>query len=795
MVQSEGLHYASVIELARSGNLRAIAQWLNQSLLPHGVRTYVGSGRSGCIKLLVELPNQFAYRRAPNAADEQLLRFICHRLWQLNSPVISGAKIAVRIVGQPQRILWQQSVRIVTPANRQRRQQTQHLRSRIRRTSRQKARLRTTRALLVGGPALAAIVAGGVLGYSRAPVGQTNASASSQPKDDKKVLPQRPDTVRTVLENVAVVKHNQVANPADPTVTLMFSGDVTLAEHFEEVVGNDYQRPFAALDEYRQADVSMVNLENPLTRATLPMPDKQFNFKSAPESVKVLLSGGVDIANIANNHTMDYEAEGLRETIATLDAAGIQHVGAGRDLAQARRPKVIDVKGQRIAYLSYYGDEYEATETAAGVNSIKEDRIAEDIRMIRDQVDWIVVNYHWGQELADFPADWQVQLGHFTIDQGADLVVGHHPHVLQGAEIYKGRAIAYSLGNFIFGGNSRTDYDTAILKVALKDRQMKVDFLPIEVRGYQPKVAEGDRATEILNHITQLSTEFKQPMKPSVVLDARTEPTPEVVPPDAFPTTPADPLAPTPPATNSTDTVPGSPADTMPSPDPLPSPDSEPTPPALPVPSNGVMLPSPAPTPIDPATIDILPGYGEIAPPATDAPIDSVNSPVEDPLNSTDPASAAPDSSSSEPPESGGPQLPTFSQPSNSFTDSPAQTPFKINQLPPQDPPERLAPLNSTTTSAPQLPPASMLKPMQAESSYPSTAPVSRILSFVRPTLPEHRLAAPEASDRRMVPPSATIARDTNSRSRPPARVKLPFSEPVEPEMAQDVALQAPMMW
>jgi len=232
---------------------------------------------------------------------------------------------------------------------------------------------------------------------------------------------------------------------------------------------------------------------------------------------------------------MDYQAAGLEDTIKTLDQAGIRHVGAGRTIEEARRPEILDVKGQRIAYLGYYDGEFQAAgEGIAGTNSRQNDRVAADIKAIRSQVDWIVVNYHWGEELAKYPGDYQMDLAHFTIDQGADLVVGHHPHVLQGAEIYKGRPIVYSLGNFIFGGKSVSDYDTAVLKVALKDNQMKVEFLPVEVRGFQPKVVSGDRGTEILHQIENVSDIFHEPMKSSVVLDAKTNTT--VTAPTANPT-------------------------------------------------------------------------------------------------------------------------------------------------------------------------------------------------------------------------------------------------------------------
>lgn len=655
MVQSYSLHNQSSVQLARRGHPRAIADWLNQALMPYGIFAYLGRPKKpGQLRLLVEF--QFSENQQPEGNwHEGVIRFICHQIWQLNSPLIEGLSIRARFFDQPTKTLWKQSIRIITPALRQR-QHTHHLRYRIHQTSRRKNRLRRARAILIGGPAVAAIIVGGVLGYSRAPKEQTEAAAFTQQNQ----LPTRPDTVRTALETIPVVKHNQVSNAKDPTVTLMFSGDVTLADHFQEVMGKNFKKPFADLDEYRQADLSMVNLENPLTRATSPMPNKQFNFKADPEDVKVLEAGGVDIVNLANNHTMDYQADGLKETLQTLDKAGIQYVGAGKDLTEARRPKIIDVKGQRVAYLSYWGEEYGAEPGKAGVNSVQENRIAEDIRAIRNQVDWVIVNYHWGQELAQAPADWQVKLGHFTIDQGADVVVGHHPHVLQGAEIYRGRPIAYSLGNFIFGGNSNTDYDTAVLKVALKDKQMKVEFLPIEVKDYQAKVAKGDRGKDILKNLTQLSASFTQPMQNSVVLDARTLPPapPQVAatpsaspaPSSAVPSTtspaldtlaPGTPsispsLSPTPlptdleptppPATTSSPSALQSPA---PLPTNTPSPAASPTDAASPSPSSSpadAASPSPSssstdaadpnyyPSPVEPNSVDILPGYGEVQP-------------------------------------------------------------------------------------------------------------------------------------------------------------------------------------
>ena len=237
----------------------------------------------------------------------------------------------------------------------------------------------------------------------------------------------------------------------------------------------------------------------------------------------MLQNGGIDIVNLANNHAMDYQGSGLSDTLATLDKAGIQSVGAGTDIKNARRPIVMEVKGQKVAYLGYYdADLHAATASTPGTNPRHNDRVAADIKALRSQVDWIVVNYHWGEELAKYPGDWQIDLARFTVDQGADLVVGHHPHVLQGAEVYKGRPIVYSLGNFIFGGKAVSDYDTAALKVSLKEQQMKVEFLPVQVRNFQAKVVNGQSGQQILSQITNVSDIFQLPMTSAMTMDLKT---------------------------------------------------------------------------------------------------------------------------------------------------------------------------------------------------------------------------------------------------------------------------------
>ena len=521
---------ASVVELAQGGHLPSLNAWLNHRLATHRLRAKLSYVRPGYVRIAIALRPSAKVSAKNPSFQKRLTRFICHQLWILNSDVLDGAYVVVSYVGKPS-ILWKQAVRITSPArkaviaaaqsNTDRSNVTRsphHLNKSLRQATQKRKQFQLLRSMMISGSSAAAFMMGCWLGYADAPAEQTSASASN---GIVQVSKQGNGTVKTALETIAVVPHK--TQSADPAVSLIFGGDVTLTDAYSDKVGKNHQWAFSQLEEFRQADVSMINLEAPFTSAAQPLPGKKFNFKAPIENVQVLQSGGIDIVNLANNHAMDYQSAGLLETTQTLQKAGIQSIGAGENIKAARRPVIMDVKGKKVAYLGYYdADLHAATAQGAGTNPRHNDRVAADIKALRKQVDWIVVNYHWGEELAKYPGDWQIDLARFTVDQGADLVVGHHPHVLQGAEVYKGRPIVYSLGNFIFGGNSTSDYDTAALKVSLKDQQMRVEFLPIQVRGYQARVVNGQAGQQILGQITEVSDIFQQPMTGTMTLNTIT---------------------------------------------------------------------------------------------------------------------------------------------------------------------------------------------------------------------------------------------------------------------------------
>ncbi|MBW4440776.1 MAG: CapA family protein [Plectolyngbya sp. WJT66-NPBG17] len=537
----------SVQEQARSGDLKAIAYWLNVFLLPHNLFAQAEAApQPGCIRILVEFhPSPEVDAKSPEF-QQSLVRFICHHIWKLNSDEINGVQVIARFIGKPQ-MLWRKTVKVISPARRAKlaeavepsepsAAEATQIKTRIRQVTRQKVQFRALRSLLLTGTTAAAFIIGCWLGYADSPSDQKTATAANS------AVTTRSNTVTTALEPVQV---ETAGTSPDGTATLLFGGDVSLTHSYADLVKDDKKWAFAGLQETRLADVSIVNLEAPFTTASDST--KSDPFKVDPTQVEVLKNGGISLVNLANNRVMDYQGAGLEETMKTLDQAGIRHFGAGRDAKEARRPEILDVDGQRVAYLGYFGAEDQAAgESKPGTNLKQNDRIAADIKALRDQVDWVVVNFHWGDDISKYPSDAQIELAHFSIDQGADLVVGHHSSILQGAEIYKGRPIVYSLGNFIFGGKAESDYDSAMLRVALKERQMKVELLPVEVKGFQPHVAIGDRGTEILQQIQSVSDVFHQPLKSPTVIDARsntvTQPdatsspnSPPIVEPDSTP--------------------------------------------------------------------------------------------------------------------------------------------------------------------------------------------------------------------------------------------------------------------
>lgn len=253
---------------------------------------------------------------------------------------------------------------------------------------------------------------------------------------------------------------------------------------------------------FEEDDLTIVNFEGTLTDSTT-REDKQFAFKADKSYAEILTDGFVEAANLANNHSKDYGEQSYNDTMDALDEAGITNFGYDR-------VAIKKVKGIKVGLVGTY-----VLADGLGVKDSMEKNI-QDLKDEGAQV--IIASFHWREEKAEYPNDVQVELAHAAIDAGADLVLGHHPHVLQGIEQYKGKNIVYSLGNFCFGGNMYpSDMDTMIFQqtFTLKGGKLQEDnvtnIIPCSIssvedyNNYQPTPAAGEKETEILNKITQRS--------------------------------------------------------------------------------------------------------------------------------------------------------------------------------------------------------------------------------------------------------------------------------------------------
>lgn len=239
------------------------------------------------------------------------------------------------------------------------------------------------------------------------------------------------------------------------------------------------------------ADVALANLETALTNRGKAA-DKKFTFRNpADKMIPALKNAGFDLVSLANNHTVDYGVVGLKDTLDALNKGALPAVGAGMNVKQARSAYIMQVNGQTLGFLGYsltYPEEFWATSRRAGTAFGHAAHIKRDVAKLKKKVDHVVVQFHWGREATTKLRYYQPSLGRLAIDSGATLIIGHHPHVLQGMERYKNGLIYYSLGNFAFGSYSNRSQTGGMAKVSLckegiKDYQLGV----LDVNNYRVK--------------------------------------------------------------------------------------------------------------------------------------------------------------------------------------------------------------------------------------------------------------------------------------------------------------------
>ena len=293
-------------------------------------------------------------------------------------------------------------------------------------------------------------------------------------------------------------------------VTVTLTGDVDLSPYvtanydaggIDAVVAPDLR------SQLTDSDILEINHEFALTNGGTAA-DKTYTLRADPSYVSILTDLGVDVAGLANNHTLDFGAEGLNQTFATLSGAGISYTGAGTSLEDASKLVVIEKNGRKIGFLAAsrvipYSN-WDVRNAQPGIFTCYDptDLIA-DVSAAKASCDDLFVCVHWGTERTTQLSDYQTQMAHQLIDAGADAVIGAHPHVLQGMEYYNGKLICYSLGNFIF--NQTIDQTAAMQFTIASDGTISARAIPAFASSATTQLASGDTAAAIYQTIANLS--------------------------------------------------------------------------------------------------------------------------------------------------------------------------------------------------------------------------------------------------------------------------------------------------
>lgn len=311
-------------------------------------------------------------------------------------------------------------------------------------------------------------------------------------------------------------------------ISLLFCGDVMLDWGIRELVekeGHGYPlrriRGFLSAFDYR-----FFNLECPISDEGEPHVDKKYIFKVPSPMVSVLTEGGFNGAMLANNHMSDFGNIALLGTISNLNSAGILTAGAGIDADIASLPVLVERNGISVAVFSCttLAHRYAyATANSPGVARASLEAVRRSIERFRRFADVAVVNIHWGDEYTNYPSEEQVELGRELVDAGADAVIGHHSHVYQGVEVYRGRPIVYSLGNFLFGSINEDTRDNIV--VALDFAKHGLASLRVfAISGntashpFQPARLTGKDAESVLAHVLEISRPLKSDFPKKAVL-------------------------------------------------------------------------------------------------------------------------------------------------------------------------------------------------------------------------------------------------------------------------------------
>ncbi|KXG75916.1 Capsule biosynthesis protein CapA [Thermotalea metallivorans] len=304
----------------------------------------------------------------------------------------------------------------------------------------------------------------------------------------------------------------------DQRVRISLVGDILMdgsVGRYIEKNGVDY--PWEKVKEvFSYSDLVLGNLETSVGGGGQADANKQYTFQSKPATLKGLVNAGIGGISIANNHVLDYGQEGFMETLYHLERSGIKYAGGGRNMEEALQPAIWEIKGMRIGFLAFsrviYDVSWYAGAKKPGILSAYDHyakEVCDIISKTREKVDFLIVSVHWGKELAQYPEENEIKLGRMMIDSGADVIMGHHPHVLQGVEFYNNKPILYSLGNFVFSSSSQLSRTSMIFNLEINPEGIiKAYVVPVRIHHCQPVPVKDKEAEEVIHLLNTLSKQW-----------------------------------------------------------------------------------------------------------------------------------------------------------------------------------------------------------------------------------------------------------------------------------------------
>jgi poly-gamma-glutamate synthesis protein (capsule biosynthesis protein) len=328
-----------------------------------------------------------------------------------------------------------------------------------------------------------------------------------------------PEPVQNIADTELAEEENDAPDPLIDTprnFTLAAVGDIMLARRVGkkiESLGVDFPFEYVA-GLLSEADLTFGNLESPISSLGTAVKGKEVTLRAAPQTVGSIKKAGIDVVSLANNHAMDYGEAALMETMDILAHNGIIYTGAGANSAAARRPASFEINGIKVLFLAYsyrFHMVVEAQQEHPGVAIARGEDVRSDIEKAKECADIVIVSFHWGWEYSDHPDKETRELAHLAVESGANLVIGHHPHVIQGVEAYRGGLICYSLGNFIFDQRGTRTRRGLILRCSIgRSGVQRGELLPvvIDALNLQPSLAAGEVAESILTELKRLSKQL-----------------------------------------------------------------------------------------------------------------------------------------------------------------------------------------------------------------------------------------------------------------------------------------------